>query len=569
MSLCGLYASVCILAQEMGKLAQAVLAVAGAASLLSAARAVQPVPLPLGIHLFTDFYLVSESQNLTVAMHPARKLPVAPVVVPDTPWDAVVYFYTSVLTVGTQVRLYYACLNSYSPTYVCVATSDDLGVTFTKPALPYYPWTNGSSTNRVFQVPLNASFYGTVFEVPTAEPLCRFWLSYESVNRTMAYVCGPDGFQFPTVVGPAEGLPELFADTQPVLLPASGNGGGGWAAFGREDYASYQCPNSLWGNFRRVLLGGGASSLPSGPFNFTTQALYIDPPLDPLICYDPYNAAAFWYGDAVLLFPAMSYHRPGYENTAPGGNRSQDNDAIMDIRLAAGRSLTAGASFQYVSRQAFLPRGIGTVDPVSLLYNGTGSDLDAGFLFFSTGYVDPTPVAPGTSGALLSNRISLFYWGTQATHAWNGELFLLSPGAFFGILRADIRRDGFASLSSINDAAQVVNGTFRTVPLLLPSAAECAAANHSQTGLLLATNTETTTAGALTVAVLNATSGLYIPGFSPDEAVLFKGNQIRVPSAWNRSGVVVTDLSPLRGTPIQLEFNLSHADLYAWDLQCA
>lgn len=529
-------------------------------ALVPCARVVALDVVPGRTHVFVDTDGLQDVQNCSIRLHEPRKTYEA-VLVSEFPWEAGVYMYTSALVVknaslGTaELRLYYACYAAHHEggQFVCVAVSKD-GLRFEKPLLPYFPWTDGSPTNRVWQTSAEG-YFGNVARVGPA-----FVLASEDsyTGRTVALAVSDDGLRFRNASGVAS-LPPGFADTQVNLVPPSELAGGNVTVFGRHDEELHPCPHSNWGNFRRVAVSTAGNL--SGPFAPPLQALYVTPPLDPAYCYDPYNPAAVQYGDALLLLPSMSYHRPDYANRAPGGERISGNDAVMDVRLAASRR--AYGAFSYVSRKPFLPRGVGYVDPVSLLFNASGSDPDSGFLFFTAnGVVDPDELLGAPPPAMPSPRLHLYYWATQATHAWNGMLEEVWPGAFVGVLRATMRRDGFASISTLSDDPTALpNGTFSTQPLTLP-----ACPSDGELRLLL--NAHTSTAGWVFVGLRNATTGKPLPGFSSADAVGFKGNAIRVAARWNATGTPTSSLAPLAGESVRVDVLLSAAEVFAYEFAC-
>jgi hypothetical protein len=176
-------------------------------------------------------------------------------------------------------------------------------------------------------------------------------------------------------------------------------------------------------------------------------------------------------------------HMPLADSGAPDA-RAGANDGWMDIRLAVSRD--GGANFSFPSRDAFLRRGIGARDAASGLYNASGSEPDAGFVFATNGGVlDADAAAP---------HIYLLYWGSQTTHAGGGAyLARYSEGARTGIFRARLRREGWAGLATLPHAPTGA-GAARTVALRLP---------QGQPALFLRFNAAVDAAGQLSVALLS------------------------------------------------------------------
>lgn len=162
-----------------------------------------------------------------------------------------------------------------------------------------------------------------------------------------------------------------------------------------------------------------------------------------------------------------------------------------------------------------------------------------------------------------SARVGLLYWGAQRTHGGSGT----HPG-FQGVLRASLRREGFASASSPRDDP-VGAAAFRTVPLVVPQpAAACGGAPGAALWLLL--NARTGVAGSVAVTLLNATTLAPIPGYAAP--VPFTGDAVRVPVGWATTDEpdtpVAYDLGPLAGEAVAVSVALVHADVYAWEVQC-
>lgn len=238
---------------------------------------------------------------------------------------------------------------------------------------------------------------------------------------------------------------------------------------------------------------------------------------------------------------------------------------MLDVRLAVSRN---GSNFTFVSRDAFIPRGVGYRDPTHGSFTGADSEADAGFVFATAGgLIDPATLAspanaraptPPFPFAIPSARVSLLYFGTQRTHGGS-----VTRGAQ-GVLRATLRREGWVSARSPAGDA-VGAAAFQTVPLAVPSPASACGARGAQLWLLL--NVRTAAAGRASVTLLASDARTPLPGF--DAPVPFTGNGIRVPAGWTRGGHVTTnDISALAGTSVVVRVDLVHAELFAWEVQC-
>ena len=106
-------------------------------------------------------------------------------------------------------------------------------------------------------------------------------------------------------------------------------------------------------------------------------------------------------------------------------------------------------------------------------------------------------------------------------------------------------------------------GAATTVPLLLPTPAPGGA-------LFLRLNADVSVAGTLRVAILDAATGLPLPGFSSDDCAPLHGNGIRqlVTCKGAGEGGDLADLAA-RDAPLLLHFDMVHTKLYAWQLAAA
>jgi hypothetical protein len=274
-------------------------------------------------------------------------------------------------------------------------------------------------------------------------------------------------------------------------------------------------------------------------------------------CLDNYNAAALpplpdaGAGALFVALPSVMRHMPLADSGAPD-ERAGANDGWMDVRLAVSRD---GAAFSFPSRDAFLRRGAGARDAASGLYNATGSEPDAGFVFATNGgLLDADAAAP---------YVHLLYWGSQTTHAGGGAyLARYVAGARTGVFRARMRREGWAGLATLPSAPDGA-GAATTVALTLPPPPAAAAAAP----LFLRFNAAVDAAGSLSVAILDAASGAPLPGFGHGDCGAITGNGVRQLLACAGAGPG-GDLAGLaaRGAPVALDFRLTHCTLFAWAL---
>lgn len=551
------------------------------------------------VHLFVDNEGLDAAGtvNTSIALGTVQKEYNNVAVTNEYPWEFELHFYVSAITVPADVSptgqpyfaLYYSCtyLNASSMN-VCYANSSD-GYTWRKPMFDLYPWTDGAPTNIVFQVNTSSpgSWPGSVLVdtapgVPASE---RFKLSYEGEagERVMYVATSADGVVFkkrsPEV--PVVDV-RLFSDTQTAIVYDQRRGM--YSAFGRRDMsignnASVGCDGAS-STLRRVML---AVSNVSALSNFSTPVEILTPGFpDQYSCLDIYNPAPIQVtGSSTLLLLPSSYRHlpsdqasqlypPGYPG--PGGDTS--NDGLLDVRLAYSRD---GLNFSFVSRDAFLPRGVGYRRPVnhshawSGAFNVFDSDLDAGFVFSTAGgmldtdLLRPANFTNSFPFRIPTKRVGLLYWGGQRTHGGD------SSQGFQGILRASLRRESFAAIRT-PPTDPIGTASFRTLPLTVPSpASSCPGSPSAQLWLLL--NLQTSVAGQVTVGLLAPTTFAALPGFEPVNAVPLLGDAIRMPVGWAPGGnasspLLSYDLAPLAGRDVVVQVNMTHAQLWAWEVQC-
>eukprot|EP01048_Picozoa_sp_COSAG05_P004293 COSAG05_NODE_225_length_13597_cov_18.878723_14_plen_336_part_00 len=185
--------------------------------------------------------IVENATNLTrVAQHPRKE---GKVLEPEHPWEAGLYFYSSVVQVSAErFHLYYGCAGpaNETTTFLCVAVSTD-GIHYTKPLdVGAFVYAGSTQNNIVWSTPYN----GTVFagghkgtgwsnsvtfddrpEVPEAE---RFKLLYDTDNppfspRHLLVATSSDGFHWTQLLMTTTPHGALvsqsnFADTNTCLL---------------------------------------------------------------------------------------------------------------------------------------------------------------------------------------------------------------------------------------------------------------------------------------------------------------------------------------------------------------
>jgi hypothetical protein len=558
-----------------------------------------PIALGLGVHTLLEGSLIAAGGSCALAPGAVHKDP-RPAVVREHPWEATLGFYSAAAFVPARLSAsgaprwhwYYTCawddLFTTAPS-LCVAVSEDAGATWSKPLLPYYPWTgaNGTAppapTNIVFRTQ-NNSFSGSVLVDAAAPPGEAFLLAFEASlpgapARLPFAARSADGLRFEAWAaavarGPLLGVPQ-FADTSLALASAPGalfmagrlDGAAGGSATAR---GMLYCANSSGphraplGTAQRCAAGAPRCNATGGGWPPPTQLLALGAPDDDQ-CLDVYNFpavsvgpdAAFGGAPSWVALPAMIRHLPQAQSGAPTA-RASGNDGFMDARLAVSRD-AAGAAWVLPHRAAFLPRGVGVRDAASGLFNGSGSDLDAGFVFVANGGVLDPDDARGAAAAAAqpSPWLSILYWGGQTTHAGGGAFWYLAQGAFTGLLRARVRREGWVALSA--PRTDTGAGWAATVPLRLPAAAGT---------LVMRLNAEVDAAGNLTLQLQDAGTMAPLAGYTHADCMPLRGNSVRQDVAWggDRGTWLGGSAALPAGASVVLNFSLTHARVFAWEL---
>jgi hypothetical protein len=545
-----------------------------------------PIQLSLGVHHLVDTALLESTNNTYFSLGTPIKNPI-PLLIPENPWEAALHFYTSLVflsaansnTGAAQWLIYYGCSDGdlfITPIGVCVANSSD-GVLWHKPMLPYHPYILPGSatavpTNIVFITEANC-FGLQAFVDARTNGAHGVQLLYESSAHRLLYATrSNDGFLFSpsnasNASDTAPALPfATLADTDASIAYSAALDT--YTVYGRADGPHPDSTRGCAGAndvFRSVaasqkICNQGAVCNATDPTGWTLPRIILAPGSpDALDCLDNYNAAAFQVPDSgtgslFIMLPSAIRHIALNQSGAPD-TRAGSNDGFMDVRLASSRD---GMNFSFSSRDTFLPRGIGARDPASGLYNATGSEKDAGFVFATSGGVLDTDVALLTPPLTPSVTVSLLYWGSQTTHAGGGAyLYRYWPGAFTGIFRAQLRREGYVSLSTLpHDPTG--SGTAITVPLLLPPT--------SSAPLYLRLNADISVAGTVTLAFLDAATRVSIPGFGVGDCSKLNGNGVRqlIECAGGGTNGDISQLAA-RADAIVIQFTLVHAKVYAWE----
>jgi hypothetical protein len=431
---------------------------------------------------------------------PHRPQKMGRVVTSEHPWEAWLGFYNSVVQIfpSNMVHLYYGCAGpaNATVTFLCLATSSDGGVSFTKPVVGLYAYNGSTQNNIVWSTPYelvpvpggggtNGGHTGTgwansvLFDqrpgVPASE---RFKLLYDTdappfSGRHLLVATSSDGIRWTQLLmrtTPNGSLVDHseFADTNTCLL---------WVqrlhryvAFGRIDAST---PGAICGaadamhsaNFRRVgvifetvaVTAGRSAANATTPFadrdfNSVPASIFFNQPgIDPG-CVDFYNPAAIDVAGATFIFPSATLHlqqpaaapptQPRSSFPSPYDSCRSLNDGFLDVRMAFSRmEPNQPLRFEQLGTAPVVARGIGRRDVSTGIYDKARSEWDAGMVFMGTGLVAAVGAEPG--------YVSQYYFGSQFTHAFEAyHLGQQYPAAQRGLGRVKWRQEGFVSLSS-------------------------------------------------------------------------------------------------------------------------
>ena len=306
--------------------------------------------------------------------------------------------------------------------------------------------------------------------------------------------------------------------------------------------------------------------------SYNTTVLAADTQDDP--CLSVYSANPLKLGDMYAMTPLMFLNcndtnvktmaKGGYPRACainpvtspklPAVNRKDRSDGFLEAHFAVSRD---GKSYTRLSREAFVPRGVGRHREGYVgVYEG---DFDAG----------STTVAVGSY--VVGNQQIMVQSGWQYTHAGIDDgLFPelapnLAPGqipggpVLSGLQLLTSRRNGFVALRT---SAPTIEGAWRSKPLLLPS---CSAPSE----LELSLNTMVSIAGFLEVALEGASSGAMV-------SVPIIGNFVDYTVRWRNITTPAKDeVNPstlpraYQGATVRLRLAMKEANLFAFQFRCA
>lgn len=264
--------------------------------------------------------------------------------------------------------------------------------------------------------------------------------------------------------------------------------------------------------------------------------------------------SAFWDTDrdAYVLFG-----RVGGRGRAIGRSLSRDFSHFEPLRLVleheAERDLYnpaalkyPGAASAYLMFPSVYDHNADTLE-VSLAVSRDGIHWnfpDRATPFIGLGHpgqFDSGSLYMGQGSVSVGDELWHYYSGSPLKHE-QATLELLTNAANRRIYsRASIRVDGYVSVEAGDD-----EGSFVTPPLRFK-------------GNVLALNVAVRAGGSVKVGLLDE-AGRAVPGLAPADCVPITGDHIRHVVVWNAK----TNVSSLAGRPIQLSFQLTKADLFAF-----
>lgn len=241
-----------------------------------------------------------------------------------------------------------------------------------------------------------------------------------------------------------------------------------------------------------------------------------------------YGAMVFLYHGVYFMFPQRFWHWTGFMYPSGEPAKGEQGPAMMDVGLAYSRD---GQNFTHVGgREAFIrtgPRGSWYSREVWML---------------------PNPAIHPPTGDLF-----LFFAGSNENHNGqvdpNGGNGNEKTQASSGIDAMRMRADGFISL---------------TAPLLLEGGIIATTHPVTFTGSVLYLNLDTSAGGAAWVAIVDADTGVELPGYSLSECVPMVVNDIAAPVLWRPNASPTSSVAPLQGRAVKLRFHLVGARLYSF-----
>lgn len=443
-----------------------------------------------GAHLLVDTEGLVRHSGLSLVQHPPRKSVSTEVAVdgllvsPEHAWEPYIYAYHSLVQVSTEeLRIYYDAIGP-DGRFLCVAVSTNAGKTFTKPMLGVVSFRGSRDNNIVLQGSPGNVFLDTN---PHCSPAAAF-KAVMNVDGNVQLFGSEDGFNFSSIASKCL----AGSDTQNIVfyddmqqgyvffgrthLPAGlGALPGGEPARNITPCYGAEHPGRSVGSFfigQNLTAPWPVVTANSAPTILNTDSQ--DPP-----CMDTYTSAATPLHDAIFMFPQVYHHYP--TTFIKQSHNPTYDDGLLEARLAVSRS---GENVSYISRRAWLPRGVGQVRPYQTC--------------FFDGEFDAASTAVAQGLWQVGDETWLVGWGAQYTHAGlDNWTMAASAQVKSGLQLLRIRRNRFVSLST--SPKQIATaGVLRTVSLSRPT--HC----NASTGFRLELNIVVEAGRGATIRLLDA-----------------------------------------------------------------
>jgi hypothetical protein len=475
--------------------------------------------------LLVDDYHVLYRPGTRRVLHPLTRHPANPMIPTDKPWEVdgtVAYCSVHVKEDGTH-QLWYQAWTGKGPVYLCYAESQD-GLVWTKPNLGLHAFEGSTDTNIVMTITYGGS---VIFDPRDPDPARRYKSAYwggrsdDNPHPGTFLAFSPDGISWtkhpdnPIIRGshgeyiqpPFEGDPVIESGTQGPPLSTSDVIDLIWDS-NRDVYAIY-AKTWLDGPDGRMHWKRAVVRTESQDFKTWTK---------PRLVMAPDEHEAIWSENETSL------------TTSGGGS--------------GGVQLHSGPAFayrdMYFSMVQVMDPGDTGLMPTELALSHDGYSWRRPFR--KTYFIPPLKDSESFDASLIwSNATPVFleketrfYYGAYGK-TWNSNDVYQSSGV--GL--ATMPRDRFAGVLPFDKVGQI---TMKALDLRdLKSMTVNADAGK----------------GSVRVEVLNA-DGYRVRGFSKDDAVAIKGDDLDHPVAWNEKSV-----ADLPDGKYKLRLHLEKSEVFA------
>ena len=485
------------------------MAAAGAGA---AAGSVSPFDVGSRSQLFVDRVLVRAAENVAFTLHPAKKHPKNPLMVPDKPWEGWrLEIYGSVLY-DEEERLfkmwYIGEAPDYFPDYATFyATSKD-GITWEKPLVGTIPCPKAEKHNAVADACLLAS---VTKDRRDPDPARRYKMIYWR-QRVYGYhtMVSPDGLHWTQLsrdpISPGgdviTGLYDpdrgLYVAYPKIGVPVRGIERRSFHVVTSKDFATWTKPAPAFVPDLQDDAGSLARIEEVRPI--------LDVPDNPALVRTEFYGIGLYRQESCLLgFPWVFT----INNEARYGNQ----EGPGELQLAASRDLE---HWERLFRVPCVPRG-------------KVGEWDCGFF------------VTASEAIRVGDEVWLYYGGSNYTHGtpclYRAEGTGRKTKFTAGIGLATWKLDRFVSADGPAEGAVLA-----TVPVVYK-------------GSRLELNAATRKGGSITVELLDAAGKERLARSKP-----FKGDDLRHTVAWKGKA----DLAGLAGTPVTLHFRIESGSLFAF-----